>query len=56
MSLTDFSFFLQAAILTSFVEDSSVELGLSWAQGAGRTEFGNSPAGIAGSLTVRVFF
>jgi hypothetical protein len=56
MSLTDLSLFLQAAILTSFVEDSSVELGLNWAQGAGRTEFGNSPTSVSGSLTVRVFF
>jgi hypothetical protein len=56
MSLTDLSFFLQGALLTSFTEDSSVELGLNWAQGAGRTEFGNSPTSISGSLTVRVFF
>jgi hypothetical protein len=56
MSLTDLSFFLQAALLTSFVENSSVELGLNWAQGAGSTEFGNSPASVSGSLTVRVYF
>jgi hypothetical protein len=56
MSLTDLSFFLQGALLTSFVEDSSVELGLNWAQGAGSTEFGNSPTSVSGSLTVRVFF
>lgn len=56
MSLTDLSFFLQAGITTSFVEDSSVELGMSWAQGGNGTEFGNSPARLSGTLTVRVFF
>jgi hypothetical protein len=56
VSLTDLSSFVQAAIVTSFVAESSVELGLIWAQGGTMTEFGNSPAGISGSITVRVFF
>jgi len=56
VSLTDLSSFVQAAIVTSFVSESSVELGLIWAQGGTMTEFGNSPAGISGSITVRVFF
>jgi hypothetical protein len=56
LSLTDLSFFVQAGIITSFVPDSNVELGLIWAQGGSRTEFGNSPPGVSGSLTVRVFF
>ena len=56
VSLTDMSFFLQAGITTSFVEDSSVELGVSWAQGGSETEFGNSPASLSATLTVRVFF
>jgi hypothetical protein len=56
VSLTDLSFFLQAGITSSFVEDSSVELGVSWAQGGSGTEFGNSPASLSGTLTVRVYF
>jgi hypothetical protein len=56
LSLTDLSFFVQAALITTFVTDSSVELGLTWASGGGGTEFGNSPTAISGSLTVRVYF
>ena len=56
VSLTDSSFFLQAGITTSFVVDSSVELGVAWAQGGTGTEFGNSPASLSGTLTVRVYF
>ena len=56
VSLTDLSFFVQAGVVTSFVDDSNVELGLGWAGGGSRTEFGNSPAGLSATLTVRVFF
>ena len=56
VSLTDRSFFAQAGLITSFVEDSTVELGVNWANGAARTEFGEVPAYLAGTLTVRVFF
>ncbi|MGA2639924.1 MAG: hypothetical protein ABSG21_03350 [Spirochaetia bacterium] len=56
VNLTDLSYFVQAAIITTFITDSSVELGLIWAQGGRLTEFGNSPSGISGSLTVRVYF
>ena len=56
MSLTDGWFFVQAGLITSFVDDSSVELGLAWAEGGADSEFGNVPAHLAGTLTVRVFF
>jgi hypothetical protein len=56
LSLTDLSFFVQAAVVTTFVRDSSVELGLGWAGGGSRTEFGNAPTALSGSLTVRVYF
>ena len=56
VSLTDLSFFLQAGITTAFVEDSSVELAVAWSQGGSGTEFGNSPASLSGTLTVRVYF
>jgi hypothetical protein len=56
VNLTDRSFFAQAGITTSFVDDSSVELGVDWAEGGADTEFGNTPARVAGTLTVRVFF
>jgi hypothetical protein len=56
VSLTDQSFFLQAGVITSFVVDSTVELGVSWADGPARTEFGEVPAYLSGTLTVRVFF
>ena len=55
-NLADASFFLQAGITTSFVEDSSVELGVDWAQGSSGTEFGETPARLSGTLTVRVYF
>lgn len=56
VSLTDGSFFTQAGIITSFVDDSTVELGVNWAEGGRDTEFGNVPAHLSGTLTVRVFF
>jgi len=56
LSLTDRSFFAQAGVMTSFVEDSTVELGMSWANGAARAEFGEAPTYLSGTLTVRVFF
>ena len=56
LSLTDLSFFVQAAVITTFVTDSSVELGLNWASGGSQTEFGNAPTSLSGSLTVRVYF
>jgi hypothetical protein len=56
VSLTDLSFFLQAGVTTAFVDDSSVELGVTWAHGGTGTEFGNSPASLSGTLTVRVYF
>jgi len=56
VSLTDQSFFLQAGVITSFVEDSTVELGVNWAKGAPHTEFAEVPAFLSGTLTVRVFF
>ena len=56
LSLTDLSFYLISTLSTRFVEDSSVELSAAWAHGAAETEFGNSPAGLIATLTVRVFF
>jgi hypothetical protein len=56
VNLTDLSLFTQAGIITSFVEDSTVELGLNWAEGGADTEFGNVPSHLSGTLTVRVFF
>ncbi len=56
VSLADSSFFLQGGIITSFVEDSTVELGVNWAQGAAGTEFGETPFRLSGTLTVRVYF
>jgi hypothetical protein len=56
LSLTDLSFYLIGTLSTSFVEDSSVELSAAWANGAAETEFGNAPAGLIATLTIRVFF
>jgi hypothetical protein len=56
LSLTDLSFFTDAAVITSFVTDSTVELGVTWAQGGSQTEFGNVPSALSGTLTVRIFF
>jgi len=56
VNLTDSSFFTQAGIITTFVDDSSVELAVNWAEGGANTEFGNAPARLSGTLTVRVFF
>jgi hypothetical protein len=38
------------------VKDSSAELSAAWAHGGAETEFGNAPAGLIATLTVRVFF
>jgi hypothetical protein len=56
LDLTDRSFYLSGGITTAFVEDSSVELSASWAHGGQDTEFGNAPADLTATLTVRVFF
>ncbi|HET6450016.1 MAG TPA: hypothetical protein VFI08_01845 [Spirochaetia bacterium] len=56
VNLTDGSFFTQAGITTAFVDNSSVELAVNWAEGQSDTEFGNVPARVAGTLTVRVYF
>jgi hypothetical protein len=56
LDLTDRSFYLTGGITTTFVEDSSVDLSVSWAHGGQNTEFGNALADLTATLAVRVFF
>jgi hypothetical protein len=56
VNLTDFSFFAAGGITTAFVKDSSVDLTVRWAHGAGDTEFGNVPAALCVALEVKVYF
>ena len=56
ISLTDSSFFATGGITTTFVKDSEVDLTVTWAHGGADTEFGNTPASLAVTLDVKVFF
>lgn len=56
VNLTDSSFFLTGGVTTTFVKDSEVDLTVTWANGGADTEFGNTPAAVAVTLDVKVFF
>jgi hypothetical protein len=56
LSLTDRSFYATGKITTGFVEDSSVDLSVSWAHGGADSEFGNTPTALSAALEMKVYF
>lgn len=56
VNLADSSFFATGGVVTTFVKDSEVDLTVTWANGAGDTEFGNVLAPFSATVDVKVFF
>ncbi len=56
VNLTDFSMFMRHGIITTFVEDSSLELSVAWTAGGPDSEFANLVAAVSGELTLKIYF
>jgi hypothetical protein len=56
LNLADLSFYASGGVGLGFVENSSVDLSVNWAEGGSESEFGNLPSKLAMGLELKVFF